>query len=93
MIVTEPAVPSEHLLGLGSKLYPSNKQHILNKDFTRVMKSLYRLPNNPASERSYRTVNLDNTVFLSNVGSLSRHDLQIHSPSFSSTQVLHCSLD
>ena len=92
MIVTEPAVPSEHLLGLGSKLYPSNK-HILNKDFTRVMKSLYRLPNNPASERSYRAVNLGNNVFLSNVGSLSRHDLQIHSPSFSSTLVLHCSLD
>ena len=35
MIITEPAVPTARLLGLGSKLYPSNMQHMLNKDFSR----------------------------------------------------------
>ena len=63
------------------------------QDFSRFMKSLYRLPQNQASERSNRAVNLGKIVFLLNVGSLSRHDPQIHSPSFSSTLVLHCYLD
>ena len=39
-LIIEPAVPSTRLLGLSSKLYPSNKQHMLNKDFSRFMKSL-----------------------------------------------------
>ena len=30
--ITEPAVPRAQLLGLGSKLDPSNMQRILNKD-------------------------------------------------------------
>ena len=37
MIITEPAVPSTQLLGLGSKLYPSNMLCMLNKDLTRFM--------------------------------------------------------
>ena len=40
MIITEPAVPTARLLGLGSKLYPSNMQHMLNKDFSRVKERL-----------------------------------------------------
>ena len=32
MVITEPAVASKRLLGLGSKLYPSNLQRMLNKD-------------------------------------------------------------
>ena len=39
-LIIEPAVPSTRLLGLSSKLYPSNKQHMLNKDFSGFMKSL-----------------------------------------------------
>ena len=30
MVTSEPAVPSAQLLGLGSKLYHSNMQHMLN---------------------------------------------------------------
>jgi len=37
MVITEPAVPSTQLLGLGSKLYPSNMLCMLNKDLTRFM--------------------------------------------------------
>ena len=32
IIIIEPAVPSTLLLGLGSKLYPSNMQGMLNED-------------------------------------------------------------
>ena len=32
MVITEPAVASARLLGLGSKLYPSNIQGMLKKD-------------------------------------------------------------
>ena len=35
--MTEPAVPSARILGLGLKLYPSNKQRMLNKDLTLFM--------------------------------------------------------
>ena len=35
--MTEPAVPSARILGLGLKLYPSNKQRTLNKDLTLFM--------------------------------------------------------
>ena len=41
MVVTEPAVASAWLLGLGSKLYPSNMPRMLNKDLTRFVLSLY----------------------------------------------------
>ena len=34
MVITEPAVPSARLLGLGSKLYPSNMTRMLNKDLS-----------------------------------------------------------
>ena len=35
VVTAEPSVPSSRLLGLGSKLYPSNVQRMLNKDLTR----------------------------------------------------------
>ena len=44
-------VPSASLLSLGSKLYPSNKQRMLNEDPTRFMQSLIRVRQNRASER------------------------------------------
>ena len=34
MVKAEPSVPSSRLLGLGSKLYPSNMRRMLNKDVT-----------------------------------------------------------
>ena len=40
MVITDPSVPSAWLLGLGSKLYPSNKQRMLNKNLARVKKAL-----------------------------------------------------
>lgn len=40
MAIREPAEPNAQLLGLGSKLYPSNKQHMLCKDLTPFMQSL-----------------------------------------------------
>ena len=50
MIITEPAVPTARLLSLGSKLYPSNMQHMLNKDFSRFF-SIFRVHQNRESER------------------------------------------
>ena len=50
MIITEPAVPTARLLGLGSKLYPSNMQHMLKKDFSRFF-SIFRVHQNRESER------------------------------------------
>ena len=47
--ITEPAVPQ--LLGLGSKLYPSNMQFMLNKDLTRFKQSFSRVHQNQACER------------------------------------------
>ena len=35
MVTNEPPVASVRLLGLGSKLHPSNMQRTLNKDLTR----------------------------------------------------------
>ena len=35
MVITEHIEPSAKLLGLGSKLYPSNVQRMLNKNLTR----------------------------------------------------------
>ena len=34
IVISEPAVASTRLLGLGSKLYPSNMPRMLNKDLT-----------------------------------------------------------
>ena len=45
MVITEPAVPSARLLGLGSKLYPSNMKRMVNKDFTRFKQSFSRTAN------------------------------------------------
>ena len=42
MVITDPAVPSARLLGLGSKLYPSNMQRMLNKDLTRFKQSHFQ---------------------------------------------------
>ena len=43
MFILKPAVTSARLLGLGLKLYPSNMQRLLNKDFTRFTQSLCRV--------------------------------------------------
>ena len=51
MVVTEPAVASAWLLGLGSKLYPSNMPRMLNKDLTRFVLSLYWVRQNRANGR------------------------------------------
>ena len=51
MFTTEPTVPSARILSLGSKMYPSDIQHMLNKDFTRFMQSLSRIRQNRVSER------------------------------------------
>ena len=51
IVITEPAVPSAQLLGLGSKLYPSNMQRMLNKDLTRFKQSHSRVHQNQACER------------------------------------------
>ena len=43
MVITESAVPSAQLLGIGSKLYASNMQHMLSKDaesFSSMPKSI-----------------------------------------------------
>ena len=49
--ITEPAVPSARLLVLGSKLYPSSMQRMLNKDLTWFTQSLFRVRRNQAGER------------------------------------------
>ena len=51
IIITEPAVQSAWLLGLGSRLYPSNMQRVLNKDLTQFRQSLSRVRQNLESER------------------------------------------
>ena len=40
MLIPEITVASEWLLGLGSKLYPSDMQRMLNKDLTQFVQSL-----------------------------------------------------
>ena len=52
MIITEPAVASTRLLGLGSKLYPSNMSSMLNKDLTRF---LQRTPNRATERKALLT--------------------------------------
>ena len=51
MVVTEPAVASAWLIGLGSKLYPSNIPCMLDKYLTRFVQSLYWVRQNRANER------------------------------------------
>ena len=41
MVITEPAVPNCWLFCLGSKLYPSNMEHMLNKNLTPFMLNLF----------------------------------------------------
>ena len=43
MLRTKPPVASTRLLGLGSKLYPSQMPSMLNKDLTRFIVSLSRV--------------------------------------------------
>ena len=49
--ITEPAVPSARILGLGTKLYPSSMQRMLNKDLTWFTQSLFRVRRKQAGER------------------------------------------
>ena len=51
MVMTDPIVPHGRLLGLGSKLYDSNMQRMLNKDLTQFKQSLTWVPQNGASKR------------------------------------------
>ena len=51
MFTTEPTVLSARILSLGSKMYPSDIQRMLNKDFTRFMQRLSRIRQNRVRER------------------------------------------
>ena len=51
MAITEPAVASARLLGLGSKLHPRNMPRMLNKNLTRFIHSLSQVRQNRARER------------------------------------------
>ena len=51
MDISEPAVPSAGLLGLGSKLYPSNMLRMLNKNLNCFVQCLSWARQNRASER------------------------------------------
>ena len=51
MVITEPVAVGVRVLGLGSKLYPSNLQRMLNKDLTRSKQSLSRVRQNRASKK------------------------------------------
>ena len=51
MVITEPVAVGVRVLGLGSKLYPSNLQCMLNKDLTRSKQSLSRVRQNRASKK------------------------------------------
>ena len=46
MVITEPAVACTGLLGLSSKLHPSDRSRMLNKDLTSFMQSLSRVHRN-----------------------------------------------
>ena len=59
MVITEPAVASTRLLGLGSKLYPSNMQRMLNRDLTQFMESFSRIRQNQASQRKVQLAGWD----------------------------------
>ena len=51
MFITEPAEPSAQILGLGSKLYPSNMPRMLNKDVTRFIQSLSRVHHSSSKQK------------------------------------------
>ena len=51
MDISEPAVPSAGLLGLGSKLYPSNMLRMLNKNLNCFVQCLSWARQNRASEK------------------------------------------
>ena len=51
MVITEPAAVGVRVLGLGSKLYPSNMPRMLKKDLTRSKQSLSRVRQNRASKK------------------------------------------
>ena len=51
MVITEPVAVGVRVLGLGSKLYPSNLQRMLNKDLTRSKQSLSWVRQNRASKK------------------------------------------
>ena len=51
MFITEPVVPSERILGLGSKLYPRNMQRMLKRDLVRFMQFFSRVRQNRESKR------------------------------------------
>ena len=51
IVITESDVPNTWLLGLGSKLHPRNKKHMLDIDLTQLMQSLSQVFQNQASER------------------------------------------
>ena len=50
-VINQPAVASWRLLGMGSKLYPSNMPCMLSKDLTRFMQSVSRVRKNRSGER------------------------------------------
>ena len=56
MVITEPAVASSQLLGLGLKLYPSNMPRMLNKHLTRFMQSESFSSTPKSSERNEDSV-------------------------------------
>ena len=67
-VTTEPAVPSARLLGLGSKLYPSNMLRMLNKNLNCFVQCLSSARQNRASERQVllaENYSLSTGVFLS----------------------------
>ena len=51
MFTTEPVVPSEWILGLGSNLYTRNMQRMLNRDLVRFMQFFSRVRQNRESKR------------------------------------------
>ena len=60
-------IPCAGLLGLGSKLYPSNMPRMLKKDLTRFMPILSRVRENRASERKTvsRVSDIEQTIVIS----------------------------
>ena len=61
VVITEPHVASARLLGLDSKLYPSNMQRMLNKDLIGIMQSVSQSRTRKAS--AYRVHGDDEAVY------------------------------
>ena len=57
-------IPGARLLGLGSKLYPSDMPRMIKKDLTRLMESLSRVRQNRAIERKHIKFCEQNTAML-----------------------------